>query len=216
MRRIAWDAVGALAAVVAAAVATLPYLQTVWRVLAAAVGSVSLVLVVGYLQNRLRPRLRQEIIAAGRAIIGDAHEAVVMFGGDLSWAEDYEQAIAAKRDEGKEVTVVYPAARSGRNVDRNVRLLRKVGARVIATSVECRPFGILIDPEHRTDSRFLVTRRRVRAGAAGVVVGERGTGESSRYWARVFDTRRSESLIEAATSVYRMAVRGEDGRGQAT
>jgi len=51
---------------------------------------------------------RDAMVDTGRSVIRSAKAQVIMFGGDMSWAADYQEAIRYAAERGKSVVVIFP------------------------------------------------------------------------------------------------------------
>lgn len=144
---------------------------------------------------------RSAMIDTGKRLISGAKSEVVMFGGDMSWANDYAESIRAVTNRGKSVRVVFPNSQAPK-VLQNARTLTEAGAELIPTGVDSGLRAILVDPQDYRDALLYVANRTLRRGAPPVEAGEHGSEASYHYVANVYDMRRDWLLIRAVTKVY--------------
>ena len=143
---------------------------------------------------------REAVIATGRRLIQQVKREAIMFGGDMSWTSDYEDAIRAATTRGKRVRVVYPQS-SAQKVRHNEQILRDVGAELCPTPADSGLRALLVDPEDPKDALLYVVTRTLRRGAIPVEIGEHGSESNYEYVAKVYDMNREWVIIQAAKKV---------------
>jgi len=148
---------------------------------------------------RAQPMLkvgRDAMIDTGRSLIRGAKSTVILFGGDMSWAPDYEEAVRHASDRGKSVRVIFPVSTAPK-VEQNAMLLAGAGAALHPTPFDSGLRAILVDPADEHDALLYVTDRRLKRGTPQIQVGERGTEHGYDYVAKIYRTRRDGLLIRA-------------------
>lgn len=143
---------------------------------------------------------RDAMIQTGRRLIKGVKTEAVMFGGDMSWAADYEEAIRTVTNGGKRVRVLYPQHDAVR-VHRNAQILLDAGAQLLATAVDSGLRALLLDPQDPKDALLYVATRTLRTGRVPVEVGDHGSEQTYKYVARVYTMDRDWVLIQAATKI---------------
>jgi hypothetical protein len=150
---------------------------------------------------------REAMIATGRGLIEGAKTEVILFGGDMSWAHDYDEAIRTTAQRGKEVAVLHPKSQATK-VLQNAQILQDAGARLIATPVDSGLRAILVDPHDHSDALLYVATRTLRLGGIPAQPGEHGSREHYEYVAKVYGMRRDWPLIKAAAKIYEVLAHG--------
>lgn len=153
--------------------------------------------------SRIRYSGRVAITQAGRQAIEDAKRLVVLFGGDMSWAKDYEHAVMDVTSRAKDVMVVYRRNNAPRVLE-NASVLKAAGATLFASSRDCSIRGILVDPDDSRDARFLVMDRRLRPNSSPVEVGRQGTEGQYEYTAVMYTREWDSQLISCAGSIFEL------------
>lgn len=143
---------------------------------------------------------RGAMIATGRRLIQNVKQEAIMFGGDMSWAGDYEDAIRAAASRGKTVRVVYPRS-NAHKVRHNEQILTDAGAELCPTPADSGLRALLVDPEDPKDALLYVVTRTLRRGAVPVELGEHGSESNYEYVAKVYDMNRDWVIIQAAKKV---------------
>ena len=99
-----------------------------------------------------RPRLVSKSIK----LMKNAQRSVTMFGGDLSWANDYKDTIKALTNDGKRVDVIFPMPEYNQCTpaakclfETNISLLEQAGAQVYSTDQDFDLRCTIIDVERR-------------------------------------------------------------------
>ena len=162
--------------------------------------------------DRLVPVTRDAMVDTGKRLIRDAKSVVILFGGDMSWARDYEDSIRSATSRGKTVRVLYPRSNAAR-VLQNSQILVDARAEPVSTPTDSGVRAILIDPQDHADALLYVANRTLRAGAPPVEAGERGSEESYQYVAKVYGMRRDSLLIGTVAKIYEVLYRAyADGR----
>jgi hypothetical protein len=148
-----------------------------------------------------RPVGRDAMIHTGRRLIIDVKKEAIMFGGDMSWANDYEEAIRSATGRGKRVRVLYPRSDTPK-VRRNEQILSDAGADLLPTPIDSGLRAILVDPEDSKDALLYVVSRTLRSGAVPVQEGEHGSETNYRYLAKVYTMGGEWVIIHAAKKIY--------------
>jgi len=118
---------------------------------------------------------RKQLIDYGNRMILNTKEKLVLFGGDMSWTEDYIESIEKIYQENKKVEIFFPKEKYD-NCDNNeeffnrITELQKVGARVFSLEVDYGLRGILLDPDSYMSNDYMeivitdrVRRHRINA-----------------------------------------------------
>ena len=148
---------------------------------------------------------RGTMVKTERWLIENIKTEAIMFGGDMSWASDYEEAVRSACNLGKKVRVLYPQS-DAIKVRRNAQILAAAGAELIPTLVDSGLRGLLIDPQDSKDALLYVATRRLRTGAIPVQLGEHGSEDVYEYVAQVYAMDRDWVLIHAAKKIYEVLV----------
>jgi hypothetical protein len=167
-------------------------------------GTAVIVSVVLARRARLSVVSRDAMIETGDRLIRGAKREVVMFAGDMSWAESHEDAIRFATRSGKRVSIVFPHSRADR-VQRNAALLHGAGAQLISLKRDTGLRATLVDPDDPLDAVLYVATRRLRGGATAADPGEPGTAAKYEYVAGIFGLRKDAMLVQAAARLYRLA-----------
>jgi hypothetical protein len=148
----------------------------------------------------LQPISREAMIEMGQRLILSTSRELIMFGGDMSWAPDYESQVQQIVSEGKRVTIIYPRSQAPAVQD-NVARLARTGAELIAASRDSGIRGMLLDPTDPNEAVLWVAKRT----AAGSVP------QSSRfkkpYAAKAYGMRKDWLLVQTSYKVYEVLAR---------
>jgi membrane protein implicated in regulation of membrane protease activity len=82
---------------------------------------------------------REAMIDTGKSVVRAAKKNAIMFGGDMSWASDYEEAIRYAADRGKTVIVIFPKSTAPKVVQ-NAALMASAGAKLFSTQSDIREY----------------------------------------------------------------------------
>ena len=131
--------------------------------------------IVASIMARRGPQVvgRNAMIHTGCRLIRNIKKEAIMFGGDMSWASDYEEAIRSTASTGKRIRVLYPRSDANK-VRRNEQILKNAGAELLPTPIDSGLRALLVDPEEPKDALLYVVTRTLRSGAVPVQVGEYG------------------------------------------
>jgi hypothetical protein len=199
-----WDIFMGLAALasIAGGVACLVAAPTLQVVLVAiTMFGVFGVIIASVMSRRAPTRIgRDALIRTGNKLIREAKREVVMFGGDMSWAGDYEEAIRATRDSGKRVRIIYPNS-TAKKVVRNIEILRAAGAHLISTPTDSGLRAMLVDPDDQRDAMFFVASRTLHTDGVPVGPGDQGSETNYKYIAKVYGMRNDWVLIHVGRKV---------------
>ena len=124
-------------------------------------------------------------------------ESVVMFGGDLTWAGDYEQTIKELTNNNKNVNIVFPKPKVNSineqakyEFESNINILLKAGARVFYTNsdtgLRCTFINIGafdINQVDDTDDLKIITSKRIKRSPKN--------GMRNKYRVNIYGTKRS-------------------------
>ncbi|MEM8613786.1 MAG: hypothetical protein AAGF93_17305 [Cyanobacteria bacterium P01_H01_bin.105] len=142
---------------------------------------------------------RQALIDTGIRLMYDTKREVIMFGSDMSWANDYEEAVRSITSQGKKVIVLYES-NSATGVRRNAGVLRDAGATLVATSSDIGVRGMLIDPYEREDALLYTAYRRLKRGRSlDIKEGDKSSSKSHEYYAKIYNTESDSLVIKAVT-----------------
>lgn len=144
---------------------------------------------------------RDEMIETGNRLVRGAKTKVLMFGGDMSWADDYKDAISSVTDEGKDVEVVYERSQASKVVE-NANTLNHAGADLSPVEIDCGIRGILVDPGQPMDSVLYIATRSLKEGRPEVKVGRPGKEENYNYVAKVYRYQEDWLLIRTVKKLY--------------
>lgn len=148
-----------------------------------------------------RPVGRDAMIDTGCRLIRNVKKEAIMFGGDMSWASDYEEAIRSVTRCGKRIRVLYPRSNAAK-VRRNEQILSDAGADLFPMPIDSGLRALLVDPEDSKDALLYVVSRTLRSGAVPVQVGEHGSESNYKYLAKVYTMDREWVIVQAVRKVY--------------
>lgn len=157
-------------------------------------------------QDRLVKVGRDDVIERGRHLIRGAVGGVVMFGGDLSWAPEYAEAIRDAVDNGRKVVVLHPqTVGSPAHLARNVETLLGVGAEVYETKADCGLRATLVNPDTPGNTLLYVVSYSLKAGPRPT----RGAvKEDYEYAAKVYREDEHWPLVRAMRTVRNLMLEG--------
>lgn len=213
-----WDAlqiVGALASIIAL-VAFLRTTPGLGAALALVIVAGIFAVVIASIMARRRPHRpvgRDAMIHTGRRLIRNTKREAIMFGGDMSWANDYEEAIRSTTSSGKRIRILYPKSEAPQ-VRRNEQILREAGAELFPTPIDSGLRALLVDPEDSKDALLYVVSRTLRRGAVPVQVGEHGSESNYEYLAKVYTMGEEWVIIQAARKIYEVLLTATQGQDQ--
>jgi hypothetical protein len=151
---------------------------------------------------------RNTVIRRGKKVIREATSKVVLFGGDISWADDYLRELKEASDEGDRIEVIYPMekynsliGKAKEDFDQRAETLRAIGARVCPVKLDSGLRCILVDP----DTDMLPNHLKIHI--ANRLYKHPSRPEKSRYQTRLlaYDNLRERDLCAAYLSHYRIA-----------
>lgn len=113
---------------------------------------------------------RKKLIKKGNKIILNTKEKLVLFGGDLSWVDDYIDSIKKMNSESKDIEVYFPESKYKNSKDNEEFLnriieLRKAGAKVYSLNNDYGLRCIIIDPDtynSNDNMEIMITDRILR------------------------------------------------------
>ena len=124
-------------------------------------------LIMSYFSRRIVNRKR--LIATGRRYIQNTTEKVVLFGGDLSWTEDYIDVLKKIKDNGKLVEVYFPKTKYGtlnenakKSLHERLKLLEGIQVPVRCSQYDSGLRCIIVDPDtfgHNDDMKLFAAKR---------------------------------------------------------
>jgi hypothetical protein len=145
---------------------------------------------------------RAQVAATACSLILHAKDEVILFGGDMSWASDYEDAILSATTHGKRVVVIYPRSKNAPRVNENIRILKRAGAMVRGTAIDTGFRAILVDRDDAHDALLFMIYRRLRRGATAVSTGEPSSDDRYEHAAKLYGMKHDWTLIQAVTTIY--------------
>lgn len=103
------------------------------------------------------------MIKKGKDLLNNTHDEVALFGGDLSWQEDYFNEIKMLLDASKIVKVFIPksklnvANRSAREeLIRRIEVLNDMGALIYITKEDSHMRGFIVDPNNSNNRKTTI------------------------------------------------------------
>lgn len=142
---------------------------------------------------------REGLIKKGLGLASNAKKMVVMFGSDMSVAQEYERTIRKLTSEGKEVLVIFEESRAG-GVVNNTKILKNSGATLIKTSLDTGIRGMLIDPEDQSSILFITDRQPKPNKNEQLVEGNKSSDSKNDYFFRIYNKIDDEVLIKGVYS----------------
>lgn len=149
---------------------------------------------------------RCALIDTGRSIIRGVKTEVIMFGGDMSWAVDYEEAIRYATDRGKTILVIFPVSVAAKVVQ-NAALIAGAGGQLYTTPFDAGLRGILVDANDGNDAMLYMTNRRLKKRSSEIEIGQRGTEQMYDYVAKIYRSRRDYLLIRSVKKMADLALK---------
>lgn len=142
---------------------------------------------------------RQALIDTGIRLMYGTKREVIMFGSDMSWANDYEEAIRSITSQGKKVTVLYESSLAP-GVRRNADILRDAGAKLIEIPSDIEVRGMLIDPYEREDGLLYTAHRRLKSGRKlHIKEGNKSSSKTHEYYAKIYNIEYDSLIIKLVT-----------------
>jgi hypothetical protein len=106
---------------------------------------------------------RDKTISIGKNVIRNTKNLVVLFGGDLSWTEDYKTELKKLIENGKTVEIVYPDSKLINNsqMENRLVLLKNINAKLFYTENDIGLRCIISDPflENKNDFVLYIADR---------------------------------------------------------
>jgi len=148
---------------------------------------------------------RKTMIKRGRQIILSAQSKVVLFGGGLSWANDYLPELKKVSDDGIAIEVVYPLERynafsadAKKHFSQRLEALKHVGAQIYSVQLDMGLRCILVDPDsgHRPDHMKILIANHISK--------HHSKSDKNRYHAMLlsYDNPRQKDLCVSYLSHY--------------
>lgn len=149
------------------------------------------------------------LVQVARTHIVSAQKKVVLFSNDLSWVNDYADAISDRVKHGLEVLVIHKQSNQSQ-VLTNSEHLKKLGATVVELTEDHGIRATLIDPDDPdTALLFVASKRRQTGSAAPVQPGESGTDKDFSYECAIYQTGADKMVVKA---IARLASNGFPSR----
>lgn len=99
-----------------------------------------------------------EMIALLNSMIESASQEIVIFGGDLSWADGCEESIREAVGRGRDVTVVAQK-RTGTEVAKNQEVVLRAGASCFVSPIDTGVRGVAVDASVHEAAALLLVRQ---------------------------------------------------------
>lgn len=127
-------------------------LNTIAKMILLVISVISLIclVVISFLKNDVVSR--RKLIEEGNKIILNTKDKLVLFGGDLSWVDDYIASIKLMNKENKNIEVYFPESKY-ENCENNEEFLNRIielskaGAKVYSLNNDFGLRCIIIDPD---------------------------------------------------------------------
>jgi hypothetical protein len=117
--------------------------------------------IFSYYKNRKKCG-RKELIKRGIAMLSNTKDKVILFGGDLSWTDDYIKAISLLSKNNKEIEIFYPLTKytdisEGRKqiLDRRINSLIQAGAKVFSIPKDYGLRCFIVDPDFSGSNKYM-------------------------------------------------------------
>jgi hypothetical protein len=109
---------------------------------------------------------RNRMISKGLFVLENTKTRAVLFGGDLSWTEDYIRTITEIKDNGKAVEIYFPMNKiketnqnARRIIQDRIAQLKACEAKVFYYEMDAGLRCIITDPDNLEDMKLLVVKR---------------------------------------------------------
>jgi hypothetical protein len=101
---------------------------------------------------------REKTISIGKNVIRNTKNLVVLFGGDLSWTEDYQKELKNLIENGKTVEIVYPNSKLDNNnqMENRLTILKNINAKLFYTENDTGLRCIISDPFLESKNDFVL------------------------------------------------------------
>lgn len=149
------------------------------------------------------PVKRKAMVDTGRRLVGGVKRRAVMFSGDASWAEDYQDVIREAVSDGKRIEVITHKQDTQAYQD-NIRILENAGAEIYELEDDTNLRAMLVDPYEPVDAVLYVANRRRKESGRTVTVGEPGTNRDFQYEAKIYDHNTAPKFLIAIRRMYEM------------
>lgn len=149
---------------------------------------------------------KEELIRLGRIQIGLASSKVVIFSHDLSWANDYAEAIRGRIQKNCVVVVIHRKSDND-TVKQNSAYLKGIGVQTIELEEDHGLRATLIDPDNPSTARLFVAHKSRRDGSINPTSpGLSGTDEDFYYECAVYQRGADQVLIRALARIVTTAL----------
>ncbi|MCH5315141.1 MAG: hypothetical protein J1E81_04445 [Eubacterium sp.] len=111
---------------------------------------------------------RKSLIKKGKKTLNNTNEKAVLFGGDLTWKEDYVENISLLLKGSKSVEIILPKEKIETNnssarkeLYKRIDALKELGAEVYTTDTDFHMRGFIIDPNSVNLTTYMLFAKRI-------------------------------------------------------
>lgn len=152
-----------------------------------------------------RTVIRRKMIKKGNDILQNVESKAVLFGGDLSWCDDYLETLKKLLDNNKIVEVYFPATKlynasnsyAEEMLMQRIDRLAHIGAKIYMINNDYRMRCIITDPEgignHEKTKVLLSDRRKIKRNE-----------EKNRYKIEFVTYRENQEVCKMIITVYNL------------
>lgn len=114
---------------------------------------------------------RKKLIKKGKKILTSTHRKAVLFGGDLSWKDDYIINIIQLLKNTKEIEIIIPKEKiethnqiAKTNLIKDMNELKSNGAEIYITNTDLNMRGFIIDPDsgHTNTKTYILFAKKIK------------------------------------------------------
>jgi pyrimidine deaminase RibD-like protein len=144
---------------------------------------------------------REELLAEGRRRILSAKKTITLFGGDISWADKYRDALLQQISNGVTARAYFDSTKGEGN--QNAELLSAVGVETVALSGDIGMRAMLIDEADNDKRTLFLARKQPRVLTK---IDEDLDTDNTAYRGKIYDMHTDELLLLEFGESYRALV----------
>ena len=151
---------------------------------------------------------RKQMIKKGKEILRNTNNKVILFGGDLSWVDDYYQEICILMEQGKHVAVYFPESKyekatnpnAKQNIIDRTRKLKGIGVGIYMLKNDYGMRCFISDPDET------VNHDNTKILLANCIKRHEKGEEYNRYRVEVVDFRHNQEVCKLIITMYNVIV----------